>query len=110
MIRIALTPLLGGDRRGSHPTSVAMPRDMPIGCTPTCQVAFWKKNPGRTIMDTADAPPPTRPPQTPPELRAFAARVRRHARNLLSDEAVPRLLAFAEELDARADAIEHGLH
>jgi hypothetical protein len=59
-------------------------------------------------MDTADAPTSASPTQTPPELRAFAARVRRHARNLLSDEAVPRLLAFAEELEARAKAIERG--
>jgi hypothetical protein len=60
------------------------------------------------MMDTADAPTSASPVQTPLELRARAARVRRHARNLLSDEAVPRLLAFAEELDDRAKAIERG--
>lgn len=59
-------------------------------------------------MDTADASVPTGPTQSPLELRARAALVRRHARNLLFDEAVPRLRAFAEELDARAEAIERG--
>ena len=61
-------------------------------------------------MDTADASVPTGPTESPLELRARAVRVRRHARDLLFDEAVPRLLAFADELDARADAIERGLH
>lgn len=61
-------------------------------------------------MDTAGASTPASPVRTPLELRALAVRARRHARDLLFDEAVPKLLAFADELDARADAIERGLH
>jgi len=43
---------------------------------------------------------------TAPELRVRADRSRRLARNMADAEVVSRLLAFAEELDAQADAIE----
>ena len=44
------------------------------------------------------------------ELRARAARTRRYARTLVLDEAGPKLLALADELDARADAMESTSH
>src|SRR5215469_3564777 len=43
------------------------------------------------------------------QLRKRAARARQHARDLsFFDEAAPRLLAYADELDALADRIEAG--
>ena len=42
------------------------------------------------------------------ELRETAARARYQARRLSYDPAAPRLLALADELDARADAIVNG--
>ena len=44
----------------------------------------------------------------PDILRERAARARQHARTLLLDAAVPRLLAYADELDALAATIEAG--
>jgi hypothetical protein len=43
---------------------------------------------------------------TPENLRAQALRVREHARHLTGDPAADRLLEFAGELAARADAME----
>jgi hypothetical protein len=40
------------------------------------------------------------------ELRARAARVRGYAYTFAGDEAEERLLQFADELEARADAVE----
>ncbi len=40
------------------------------------------------------------------ELRAHAARARWLAQSLEHDEAAPRLRAYADELDERADALE----
>ena len=42
------------------------------------------------------------------ELRTRAARARRLARSFEFDEAAPRLRAYADELDQRADALEVG--
>lgn len=43
---------------------------------------------------------------TPAELRMRAARVRALARSVAHDEAAPILRAFADELEAKADASE----
>jgi hypothetical protein len=43
---------------------------------------------------------------TPGKLREQAARARRLAKHLAGDEAEKRLLALADELEARADAME----
>jgi hypothetical protein len=45
-------------------------------------------------------------PPTPAALRTQAARARRHARNLVGDEAEERLIKLADELEARAAEIE----
>jgi hypothetical protein len=45
-------------------------------------------------------------PQTPAELRDQAARARRLARYVSGDEAETRLLELAEELEAKAVALE----
>ena len=44
--------------------------------------------------------------ETVAELRTRATRARHHALILMFDEAAPKLLALARELDARADAME----
>jgi hypothetical protein len=46
-------------------------------------------------------------PESVFDLRHRADRARRHAAALIHDEAASRLLSFAGELDARADALEH---
>jgi hypothetical protein len=51
---------------------------------------------------------PDEPLDPPRELRERATRVRRYAQSLLNDEASPRLLAYADELDALAEAAEAG--
>jgi hypothetical protein len=43
---------------------------------------------------------------TPDGLRARAERVRMLARSVAHDEAAPMLRAFADELDAKADALD----
>ena len=50
--------------------------------------------------------PTTSPPESPAQLRARAARTREYALVLRFDEASARLIALADELDARADALE----
>jgi hypothetical protein len=45
-------------------------------------------------------------PPTPAELRALAARARHHASYLSGGEAEKRLLELAEELEAKAVALE----
>jgi hypothetical protein len=45
-------------------------------------------------------------PLTPENLREQALRVREHARHLTGDPAADRLLEFADELTARADAMD----
>jgi hypothetical protein len=42
----------------------------------------------------------------PDELRERAARVRQHAATFMHDSVGPKLLAYADELDALAKAIE----
>ena len=44
--------------------------------------------------------------KSPAELRARAAHARRRARTMIFYEAEPKLLAFADELDARAEAMK----
>ena len=46
------------------------------------------------------------PDRTPASLRERAARLRSYVRELLSDEAGPRLTALADELEAEATGIE----
>ncbi len=46
-----------------------------------------------------------KPAETPAELHIRAARARRFALALFYDEAAPRLLALADELEARANAM-----
>ena len=56
-------------------------------------------------MDSAATTTPVSHAESPAELRARAAHARRRARTLIFYEVEPKLLAFADELDARAEAI-----
>ena len=53
-------------------------------------------------MDRASTTTPVSHTELPAELRARAAHARRRARTLIFYEVEPELLAFADELDARA--------
>jgi hypothetical protein len=55
-------------------------------------------------------PNPNSQTETSTELRARAAGTRRYARTLVFYEAGPRLRVLADELDARADAMENATH
>ena len=57
-------------------------------------------------MDSAATTRPVSHTESPAELRALAAHVRRRARTLIFYEVEPNLLAFADELDARAEAMK----
>jgi hypothetical protein len=57
-------------------------------------------------MDSAATTRPISDTESPAELRALAAHARRHARTLIFYEVGPNLLAFADELDARAEAMK----
>jgi hypothetical protein len=61
-------------------------------------------------MDSAATTRPVSHAESPAELRARAAHARRRARTLIFYEAEPKLLAFADELDARAEAMEGSKH
>jgi hypothetical protein len=50
---------------------------------------------------------PSDPAANPQALRDQAQRIRGYARDLAGDPAAGRLDNFADELDARADALEH---
>ena len=68
-------------------------------------------HPGRLlIMRSGEVDKPNSRTEISTELRARAARTRRYARTLVLDEAGPKLLALADELDARADAMESTSH
>jgi hypothetical protein len=71
-----------------------------------CRVAgsYWQANAELGMSGLA----PDEPLDPPRELRERATRVRRYAQSLLNDEASPRLLAYADELDALAEAAEAG--
>ncbi len=49
---------------------------------------------------------PNRRTETPSGLRDMAARARRLARNILDQQVIRHLIEFAEELEARAAALE----
>ena len=49
-------------------------------------------------------------PQTPTELRDYADHVRQITRSFLDTETVIRLSAYADELEARANAVEENEH
>ena len=57
-------------------------------------------------MDSAATTTPVSHTESPAELRALAAHARRRARTLVFYEVEPKLLAFADELDARAEAMK----
>ena len=57
-------------------------------------------------MDSAATTRPVSHTESPAELRALAAHARRRARTLVFYEVEPKLLAFADELDARAEAMK----
>ena len=57
-------------------------------------------------MDCASTTTPVSHTESPAELRALAAHARRRARTLVFYEVEPKLLAFADELDARGQSNE----
>jgi hypothetical protein len=57
-------------------------------------------------MDSAATTRSVSHTESPAELRALAAHARRRARTLVFYEVEPNLLAFADELDARAEAMK----
>jgi hypothetical protein len=57
-------------------------------------------------MDSAATTTPVSHTESPAELRARAAHARRRARTLIFYEVEPKLLAFADELDARAEEMK----
>ena len=57
-------------------------------------------------MDSAATTRPVSHTESSAELRALAAHARRRARTLIFYEVEPKLLAFADELDARAEAMK----
>ena len=57
-------------------------------------------------MDRASTTTPASHIESPAELRARAAHARRRARTLIFYGVEPRLLAFADELDARAEEMK----
>ena len=57
-------------------------------------------------MPSSSGDVPNRRAETPSGLREMAARARRLARNILDQQVIRHLIEFAEELEARAAAIE----
>ena len=57
-------------------------------------------------MNRASTTTPASHTESPAELPALAAHARRRARTLVFYEAEPKLLAFADELDARGQSNE----
>jgi hypothetical protein len=65
-------------------------------------------NPGQRDERSGKMPDqPSDPAANPKALRDQAQRIRGYARDLAGDPAAGRLDNFADELDARADALEH---
>ena len=56
-------------------------------------------------MPRGSEPAPPRP-ETPAGLHDMAARARRHAADMLDEQTIANLTAFAAELEARAAALE----
>jgi hypothetical protein len=63
-----------------------------------------ERNVGAMPRETGDLPPP--PSETPAGLRQMAARARRLAGSVFDQKTIDGLTEFAEELEARAAALE----
>jgi hypothetical protein len=73
-----------------------------------CSCLAIEKSSGLTAMNYFEARRRSSNPETPTELRTRAGHARQHARDNAGDEAEPRMLKLADELEARATDIETG--